>query len=104
MIAALSTEMMAIATDTQMAAVTIMEQMVVKAIFIRMAVDTTTEQMVVMDTNISMVADTTTIPMVEAILIRIPTPRGNLPKTNVTTGCFEPSFRRACPLRLNAIL
>ena len=33
MIAALPTEMMAIATDTQMAAVTIMEQMVVKAIF-----------------------------------------------------------------------
>ena len=33
--------------------------------------------------------------------LRIPTPRGNVPKTNVITGCFEPSFRRACPLRLS---
>ena len=28
---------------------------------------------------------------------------GNVPKTNVTTGCFEPSFRRACPLRLSLL-
>ena len=35
--------------------------------------------------------------------LRIPTPRGNVPKTNVTTGCFEPSFRRACPLRLSLL-
>ena len=27
--------------------------------------------------------------------LRIPTPHGNVPKTNATTGCFEPSFRLA---------
>ena len=35
--------------------------------------------------------------------LRIPTPRGNVPKTNATTGCFEPLFRRACPLRLSLL-
>ena len=25
------------------------------------------------------------------------------PKTNATTGCFEPLFRRACPLRLSLL-
>ena len=35
--------------------------------------------------------------------LRIPTPHGNVPKTNATTGCFEPSFRRACPLRLSLL-
>ena len=35
--------------------------------------------------------------------LRIPTPHGNVPKTNATTGCFEPLFRRACPLRLSLL-
>ena len=36
-------------------------------------------------------------------ILRLNTPRGNVPKTNVTTGCFEYLFQRACPLRLSPL-